>query len=304
MGRIRLLAALGTILLIGAGPALEHLLATNGPARIEVLAQGSGLTVVILPSLGRGATDYDQVADLLVAEGIRVLRPQPRGVGASIGPMTGLTLHDYAADVAAVIRQEARGPVILVGHAFGNFVARMVATDYPDLVRGVVLAAASPGKLPPGAKGSVITPEIRKAIEESGDVGLPAAERLSALRVAFFAPGNDPGVWLDGWHPEAMRAEQAAEKATDVDAWFAAGHAPILLLQSADDAVAPVSQDSVLREMLGPRVSMTVIPHAGHALAPEQPRSDGAGNCRVRSTALTEDDRRWSARRPGRDRWP
>jgi pimeloyl-ACP methyl ester carboxylesterase len=121
--------------------------------------------------------------------------------------------------------------VILVGHAFGNFVARMVATDDPDLVRGVVLAAASPGKLPPGVKGPVITPEVRKAIEESGDLRLPDSKRRQALQTAFFARGNNPDVWLKGWHPEAMRAEQAAEKATDVDAWFAGGHAPMLLLQ-------------------------------------------------------------------------
>jgi pimeloyl-ACP methyl ester carboxylesterase len=273
MGRKSLLAALGTIVLVGAEPVAQHLSVPNGPARIEVLARGTGPTIVILPSLGRGATDYDQVADTLAADGFRVLRPQPRGIGASTGPMTGLTLHDYAADVAAVIRREAHGPVILVGHAFGNFVARMVATDDPDLVRGLVLAAASPGKPPPGAKGPVITPAIREAIEESGDPRLPEAERRRALRAAFFAPGNDPDVWLGGWHPDAMHAEQEAEKATDVDAWFAGGHAPILLLQPADDAVAPVSQDSVLRDMLGPRVSVTVIPHAGHALAPEQPEA-------------------------------
>jgi pimeloyl-ACP methyl ester carboxylesterase len=76
-----------------------------------VLAQGTGPTIVILPSLGRGATDYDEVADILAADGFRVLRPQPRGIGVSQGPMTGLTLHDYAGDVAAVIRQAAHGPV-------------------------------------------------------------------------------------------------------------------------------------------------------------------------------------------------
>ncbi len=268
------LAALAVLLMLaGAGPELEHLRATNGPARIEVLAQGSGPVIVILPSLGRGATDYDEVADLLAADGFRVLRPQPRGIGGSTGPMTDLTLHDYAADVAAVIVQQGRGRAVIVGHAVGNFVARMLATDRPDLVRGLVLAAASPGKLPPGARGAVIAPDIRKAMDESGDLALPEAERLRALRTAFFAPGNDARAWLGGWHPEAMRAEEAAEKATSVDLWFAAGHAPVLLLQAADDTVAPVRLSSVLKDALGSRVSIVLIPHAGHALAPEQPRA-------------------------------
>ena len=58
---------------------------------------------------------------------------------------------------------------------------------------------------------------------------------------------------------------------TPVDAYFAAGKAPILDLQAEDDAVAPRRFSKVLQTMLGDRVTVVVIPHAGHALAPEQP---------------------------------
>jgi pimeloyl-ACP methyl ester carboxylesterase len=68
------------------------------------------------------------------------LRPQPRGLGGSDGPLRGLTLHDYARDVGVVIARESAEPVVVVGHAFGNWVARMVAADL--LVRGVALLAA------------------------------------------------------------------------------------------------------------------------------------------------------------------
>ena len=44
--------------------------------------------------------------------------------------MTGLTLHDYAADIASVIEHEGRGPVVVVGHAYGHFVvARTLLHD-------------------------------------------------------------------------------------------------------------------------------------------------------------------------------
>jgi len=78
--------------------------------------------------------------------------------------MTALTLHDYAADIAAIIEPEGRGPVVVVGHAYGHFVARMLATDRPDLVRGVALAAASAGKVPEGAHELPVSPEVRGAI--------------------------------------------------------------------------------------------------------------------------------------------
>ena len=53
--------------------------------RIEVLSQGDGPPVVLLPSLGRGAEDFDPIAERLADAGYRVLRPQPRGIGRSEG---------------------------------------------------------------------------------------------------------------------------------------------------------------------------------------------------------------------------
>jgi hypothetical protein len=55
---------------------------------------GLGPVIVILPSLGREVEDYDIVASRLVSYGFRVSRSQPRDIGASTGPLTGLTLHD------------------------------------------------------------------------------------------------------------------------------------------------------------------------------------------------------------------
>ena len=186
--------------------------------------------------------------------------------------MTGLTLDDYAADVASVIAEQSKVPVLVVGHAFGNFVARMLATDHPELVRALVVAAASPGKVPPGS-GPVIAPDVREAIDKSGYTALQTATRLTFLRRAFFAPGNDPHVWLSGWHSAAQKAESAASAATPVDQWFAAGSAPILDLQAEDDTVAPRKFSHVLKDALGDRVTIVVISHAGHALAPEQPHA-------------------------------
>ncbi|HXC31588.1 MAG TPA: alpha/beta hydrolase [Verrucomicrobiae bacterium] len=245
----------------------------RGPAHIEVIAQGAGPVLVILPSLGRGAEDYEVVAKVLAEERFRVLRPQPRGVGRSAGPMSGQTLHDLAADIAAVIEHEKSGPAVVVGHAYGHFVARMLATDRPELVRGLVLAAASPGKVPKGVNEPPVKPEVREAIRQASDLSLPEAERLSALQLAFFAPDHDPHVWLGGWHPETEKMENEASAATPVDEWFAAGHAPVLDLQAENDAVAQPKFRSVLKTELGDRVTVLVIPNAGHALAPEQPEA-------------------------------
>ena len=112
-------------------------------ARIEVLSQGSGPLVVMIPSLGRPAEDFDDLSRRLAEAGYRALRPQPRGIGESRGPMRGLTLHDFSKDVAAVIGKHGGGPAVVCGHAFGNFVARTMGADFPKLTKAVVLLAAT-----------------------------------------------------------------------------------------------------------------------------------------------------------------
>jgi pimeloyl-ACP methyl ester carboxylesterase len=238
--------------------------------QIEFVDEGSGPVICILPSLARSGRDYDVVAAHLVAAGFRVLRPEPRGIGRSHGPMERLDLHDFAADVAAVLDQEKTGPVVVVGHAWGSQPARALAADRPDLVLGVVMAAASAGKLPPGSTEKPYS-RLRDAIDGAGDPSLPEAERLECLRRAFFAPGHDPSAWLGGWFPAAHDAQGHAREATPIDDYFSAGETvPILDLQAEFDAVVI---PNVMKPMLGKRVTVQVIRNAGHAMAPEQPRA-------------------------------
>ncbi len=218
----------------------------------------------MLPSLGRdGAEDYDRVAERLVAKGWRVLRPQPRGVGASVGPMDGVLLPALADDVAEVVRRCDAAPAVLVGHAYGNFVARMTAVGHPEVVRGVVLAAAAARQIPPA---------IRAAPGVAGNVELPDDVRLEALRAGFFAPGHDATPWLRGWYP-ATQAMQAASSrgAVGQDVWWHAGDAPLLELIPDRDPFKPAAYWNELRDAFGDRITTKVIADASHALFPEQP---------------------------------
>jgi pimeloyl-ACP methyl ester carboxylesterase len=246
----------------------ERTVVARGEVRIEVLAQGQGNVVVLLPSLGRGAGDFDTVAERLAGAGYRVLRPQPRGIGESRGPLAGIDLHDCAADVAAVIEQDSNGPAFVVGHAFGNRVARMLATDRPELVRAVALVAANIGKAPSLAR-------MRAAIRASADPSLPDAERLEALQFAFFAPGNDARPWLEGWHPEVLAAQRIAGDRTSRED-FAAGQAPVLYLQPDHDPLAHAEDAEAYARQFGARVTVVVIGRASHAVIAEQPEAVSA----------------------------
>jgi pimeloyl-ACP methyl ester carboxylesterase len=252
-----------------AASAVTSTIVERGAVRIEVLAQGAGHNVVLLPSLGRGAADFDVMAAHIAGAGYRVLRPQPRGIGASSSSTPYADLHDCAADIAVVIEQDGGGAALVAGHAFGNRVARMLATDRPELVRGVSLIAANVGHAPS-------TPPIREAIRNSANNALPDAERLKALRFAFFAPGNDPTPWLKGWHPEVLAAQRIAGDKTSRQADYAGGNAPILYLQPGHDPLAHVEDAHEFKRALGDRVTVIVIDNASHAAIAEQPQAISA----------------------------
>ena len=232
--------------------------------QVEVVAEGDGPAVVLLPSLARDSDDYDQVAEGLAAAGFHVLRPKPRGIGRSTGPMTNITLHDLARDIAEVVEKMGNGRAVIVGHAYGNWVARMTAADHPKLVRGVVIAAAA---------AKQYAPELTTAVTAAGNLALSNEERLAALRFAFFAPGNDPTVWLTGWHPEIRNSQRAAVAAVRQDEWWSGGTAPLLDLQAAQDPFKPESKRTEMKDEFGERVTIMVIPNASHALIPEQPKA-------------------------------
>src|SRR5690348_12180268 len=103
--RIRVLSlVLGAMVMTGSAIAQDRMraLVKYDNVEIDTIAEGKGPLIVLLPSRGRDSEDYDEVAAGLAKEGFRVLRPQPRGMHASKGPLKDITLHDLARDVATV----------------------------------------------------------------------------------------------------------------------------------------------------------------------------------------------------------
>lgn len=88
--RLAFAAALATSVAACTTPAVDanavqRTLVSKGDVRIETLAQGQGPVIVILPSLARGAEDYDEVARLLARDGFRVLRRSREASAAARG---------------------------------------------------------------------------------------------------------------------------------------------------------------------------------------------------------------------------
>lgn len=239
---------------------------THGHAQIAYRTYGAGPAVVLIPSLGRGTEDFDALLDPLMQAGLRLILPEPRGIEGSTPLRDGETLHDMAADIAAIIEAEAAAPAVLVGHAAGNWVARVLAHDRPDLTRAVALVAA--------IVTNVVPETVKGSISASFDMSLSDQDRLCHLQRVYFAAGSDASVWLSGWWPDVAAQQRQAARATPGQDWVrAADRHPVLYVAAAEDVISPPPELSLLRETIGPKADCVVIAGAGHALLPEQPRA-------------------------------
>lgn len=237
----------------------------NGAAKLRIFDAGSGPAVVLLPRGGRGPQDFDEVARRLVSAGYRVVRPEPRGFGESVGPVEGLTLRDISSDAVAAIEKVGAAPAILVGWAYGNRVARMIASDRPELVRGVVLIAAG-GKFPP-------KPEVMTTMRVTQDQSLPLDKRAAAARTVFYGPNTTISaieMRLDDISAATIKAQSLAPT-VPLEAWWGGGGAPMLVLQGLQDVIAPPENGRSLRRDYPERVTLVEFEDLGHAMAQERP---------------------------------
>ena len=231
---------------------------------ISATVRGKGPLVVLVPSLGRGASDFGDLAAKIAAAGFQTAAVDPRGVGQSRGPSEGVTLFDLADDVGMVARGLSDKPAVFIGHAHGNRIVRALASKRPEQVSRLILLAAG---------GQVkIEPEVQAALTNVFVETLSPEQHLAAVKMAFFAPANDPSVWRDGWYPAVAEAQTAAGAATPNGEWLDGGRAPILIVQAADDRVAAPANAAALKAAHPDRVTVVTIPHAGHAMLPEQPK--------------------------------
>src|SRR5258707_12442561 len=96
--RTAILSLAAAMLLAGSALAQERTrsLVKYDTVEIDVIAEGRGPLIVLLPSRGRDSEDYDEAAAGLAKTGFRPPGPQPRGMAASKGPLTAITLPALA----------------------------------------------------------------------------------------------------------------------------------------------------------------------------------------------------------------
>jgi pimeloyl-ACP methyl ester carboxylesterase len=244
----------------------QHRTIGVGDATLECTLDGSGSPVVLLANAGCSTSYFDHLASVLVTGGFQTISINMRGVGGSHGSLDGATLHDLAGDVAGVIEAIGCGPVHLVGHAFGNRIARCLAVDQPSLVHSVTLLAA----------GGLIGPStpLGMGFRNATQVKMNGSDCVTTLGARWLSPASNPKVLeqVECW-PAVLIAHLATSRNVPLEYWWSAGTAPLLVIQGLDDEAAPPGNGHALREQWGDRVRVVDLPHAGHFLLLEQPEA-------------------------------
>ncbi|RAQ94327.1 alpha/beta fold hydrolase [Thermogemmatispora tikiterensis] len=184
-----------------------------------------------------------------------VIMPDARGHGQSSLSAEAISIALLAEDAVAVIRALSLDRPILIGHSMGAVTAAMVAAEYPDLVRAIVLED------PPLLDAPPLQTDVTKALIATPD-----------------GPAS-PSTWqwlfeLRALPPEERlikaRALQPAWAEEEIDPWAASkAEVQIAVLDAAHVAIGAFPWREVFARIQCPMLLITGDPQLGAVLTPE-----------------------------------
>lgn len=200
----------------------------------------------------------------------RVITPDLRGFGASEPGIGPASMQGFAEDLFTLCQQLQTGPVVLVGHSMGGYIALAFAKAYPAFLSGLVLVSTRAGG--DDEAGALARRATAKKVQEGGFNAL-----LETLAPNMLSVHN-----TDSGMAQAVREIMGTASSRGVVSALLGmaerpderGHlkkirVPTLVVTGADDIVIPPSESTDMAEAI-PNAELVVIPHAGHLVAFEQ----------------------------------
>jgi pimeloyl-ACP methyl ester carboxylesterase len=235
---------------------------------LHYVEHGDGVPLVALHGAGVDHREVEAAIEAVVPDtGYRRIYPDLPGMGLSTAG--GLTCNDDVVTLLGdFIDHLGAGPVLLLGHSYGAYLARGVAARRPDAVLGLALlcpAAERSGDVP----GHDVVHRAPGAYDE-----LDPAQRAGFAEYFVVHTPATAGRYRDHVVPGAALADEAALERIfagwSVDVGSGAFPAPTLIVAGRRDSVVGYADAVDLLEHY-PQATLAVVEEAGHALMHERP---------------------------------
>jgi pimeloyl-ACP methyl ester carboxylesterase len=235
---------------------------------VHYVEHGAGVPLVALHGAGVDHREIEAAIEAIVPDR-RFRRIYPDLPGMGLSTSDGLTCNDDVVTLLGdFIDHLGAGPVMLLGHSYGAYLARGVAARRPDAVLGLALLCplAERSRSVPGHKVvrqdadayDELEPAHREGFEDYFVLRTRATARRYRDRVAPGMALVDEaalGRIFAGWRVGLGSTEFPA---------------PTLVVAGRRDSVVGYADAAQLLERY-PRASLAVIEDAGHALMHERP---------------------------------
>jgi len=226
-----------------------------------------GAPVIFSNSLGTDLHLWDGLLPFLPA-GLRIIRYDTRGHGASSVPPAPYAMAELVADAEALIDHLGLRAAVFVGLSIGGMTGQGLAARRPDLLRGLVLSNTA---------AKIGTPEMwqaRIAALRAGGLAALADGVLERWFSGGFLASGQAGAWREMLlrQPEEGYAGCCAALAgADLREATRGLRLPVLGIAGAEDGATP---PDLVRETVAlvPGARYHLIPGAGHLPCVEKPQ--------------------------------
>jgi pimeloyl-ACP methyl ester carboxylesterase len=248
-------------------PKGDDVMTGSPAAEVEHVEHGHGMPLVALHGAGVDHREIEAAVEAALPNSdTRRIYPDLPGMGRSTAGSLAAN-EDVVTVLCAFLDGLDAGPVVLIGHSYGGYLARGVADRRPDLVRGL-------GLICPVADGSRNVPPHRVVRQDADAYDELPLEQRSGFDEYFVVRTSAtarryrdhvvPGTKLVN---EAALGRIFAAWRLDVGTRFTA---PTLIAAGRRDAVAGYADAIDLLDNY-PRSTLAIVENAGHALMHEQP---------------------------------
>jgi len=255
----------------------KHRLSLPGLSMSAVEA-GVGAPIVLVHGFPMDHTIWQAQIDALSNQS-RVIAPDLRGFGESLGELENVSMRQYADDLAEMLDAlKIDEPVALAGLSMGGYIALEFFRSHRPRLKSLILCDTRAAADTPQA--AISRRETANRLEQSGNDFLAETMLPRLFSASTFAHHPDVSeglreIILAGDPLGQAAASRAMANRIDSTPWLARIDCPTLLIAGKQDAISTVAEMTSMADRI-PAGRLVEIDDAGHMTPMENPAAVSA----------------------------